>query len=206
MNVQVRGDYTPEPNETFTLALANMVGGSPLDPTGTATIEDEDPLESLPLVSISDLEVLESNRGTYTVQLAVSLSAPFPAPVTVDFATVPGGTATAGLDYNEVAPTQLRFAPGVTERVARITLHGDAVIEPDETVLVALSNLVHANPGDTDAVITMVDDDAVPTLSVAPVSVSEGTGGPTTAVFTFELDRPSGHRHVSGMRQPTGPL
>ena len=192
VNVQVRGDYTPEPNESFTLLLSGVVGGSLADGSGTATIEDEDPPESLPLVSIGDVEVIESNRATYTVQLAVSLSAPFPAPVTVDFTTVPGGTATAGLDYNEAAPTQVRFAPGVTERVARITLRGDSEIEPNETVRVALSNLVNANLGDGEADITLVDDDTVPTLSVTPVSVIEGTGGPTTAVFTFELDRPFG--------------
>jgi hypothetical protein len=192
VSVVVRGDYTPEPDETFTLDVANLVGGVVADGTGTGTIVDEDPVESLPLVSIDDFEVVESNRASFTVQLRVSLSAPFPAPVTVDFATALGGTATPGEDYTAVPPTRVTFAAGVTERVARVTLLGDAVIESDEDLIVALSNAVNAVIGDGEAQILVIDDDTVPVLLVNPVTVTEGDAGNTTAVFTIELDRPYG--------------
>ena len=80
---------------------------------------------------------------------------------TVDYA-VSGGTATAGSDYTSVSGT-LTFAPGQSTR--SITLHviDDSEVEPDETVIIKLSNPTGAFLSATDTYeLTIQNNDVAP--------------------------------------------
>jgi len=116
---------------------------------------------SLPTVAVSDASVVETDAGTTTAGLTVTLSAAAATDVSVVWATS-DGTATAGADYVAGGGT-LTFAPGVTSLPISITVNGDVASEPNETVLVTLSNPIGATFGDAAGVVTILDDEPDPT-------------------------------------------
>ena len=80
---------------------------------------------------------------------------------TVDYA-VTGGTATAGSDYTNVSGT-LTFAPGQSTRSITLPVIDDAEVEPDETVVLKLSNPTGALLGTLDAYeLTIRNNDVAP--------------------------------------------
>jgi hypothetical protein len=80
--------------------------------------------------------------------------------VTVDYA-VTGGTATGGgVDYTLAAGT-LTFAAGTTTQNITVTVVDDALDEPDETVIIALSGPSNATLGTVDEhTFTIIDNDS----------------------------------------------
>jgi Ca2+-binding RTX toxin-like protein len=186
--VTVKGDALDEPNETFNLVLSNPVGATLSKTTAVATIVDTD---DPPGFSVADATVVEGN-GTKTVLAAVTLPAALKTTASVKLATTPTGTATAGVDYVAKAPTTVTFLAGQVRKTVAITIKGDTVVEPNETFGLALSNPVGAAIADGTGVVTIVDDDTTPVLSVQPVATIEGNSGTRLATFTLRLDRPSG--------------
>ena len=77
--------------------------------------------------------------------LPVSLTAPAEEVVTVDYA-VTGGTATPGADYSLAAGT-LTFQVGEISKSIPLIVVNDPGVEPDETVVVTLSNPAGAELG-----------------------------------------------------------
>ena len=186
-DVLVQGDAQDEFDETFSIDLANPLGGTVADGTGVGTIVDDD---AAPFVSIDDVSVTEGDVGTTTASFTVSLSTVSGKPIAVDFATAPG-TAGVPADLAGVAGT-LSFAPGQTTKTVDVDVEGDVLDEFDETYAVNLSNLVNVSPGSVAGMGTIVDDDPLPTVSIADVSVPEGDSGTTTASFVVALSAPSG--------------
>ena len=123
------------------------------------------------------MTVTEGNTGTST---ATSRSAS---------ARASGQTVTVELRDGERhgdAPGRLRgrgrrrsrFAPGqVSRRRSPSTVHGDVLDEIDETFFVNLSNAVERDDRRRQALGTITDDDALPTLSIGDVTVTEGNTG-----------------------------
>lgn len=135
--------------------------------------------------------------GTATV--TVTRTSGTDGAVTVDYATVAGGTATggasctAGIDYINASGT-LMFANGDSSKTFNVTICNDAVNEPSETVNMALSN---ATGGATigspsTAVLTITDDDLPPgSLSINDVRMFEGNSGSKNFVFTVSYNGPT---------------
>jgi uncharacterized delta-60 repeat protein/uncharacterized repeat protein (TIGR01451 family) len=79
--------------------------------------------------------------------------------VSVQYATVTGGSAVAGSDYTTRSGT-LTFANGQTNRTFTIPITDDSNVEPDKTINVRLSGVTGgATIGLTNAVVTIVDND-----------------------------------------------
>ncbi|MEF3273871.1 MAG: sodium:calcium exchanger, partial [Chloroflexus sp.] len=176
--VGVIGDTISEDDEFFIVNLSNprpTMPGQPsllvsdetvlfTDSVGVGTIRDDDP----PAVSFtaSNLFVSES-AGDVTV--TVTLSRATTSPVTVNYATIAGGTAQPGdgtnpsHDYIPVSGL-LSFAPGVTSQTFTISiLNNSGTDDPFETILIALSNPTNATLGDpVIATVTIID--ATPAL------------------------------------------
>ena len=72
-----------------------------------------------------------------------------------------------------------------------MTVKGDTLNEPTETFVVNLGRH-NAFLADTQAVGTITNDDPLPTLSIADVSIAEGDVGTVHAVFTVTLSAASG--------------
>lgn len=186
VTVLIAGDVLNEPDETFTVTLAIPTNAVIANGVGTGTIVNDD---GTPIISIDNPSFAEGNSGTTPAAFTVSLSNPSSSPVTVQFATS-DGTAAAGSDYAATMGT-LTFTPGQTSQSITVLVNGDLVTEPDETFTVGLTSPVNATLGTGTATGTIVNDDAVPSVSINNVSVTEGNSGGTAAVFGVSLTGPS---------------
>jgi len=92
------------------------------------------------------------------VLLSVVLSGTTPYTATVACA-VSGGTAVGGVDYTAV-PGTLTFMPGTLTNTFVLTVAEDADPEPNETIVLTLSNTTHALPGVDTHTYTILDNDA----------------------------------------------
>jgi hypothetical protein len=183
ITVVVNGDTFDEADETFFVNLSNAVNAGISVGQGVGTILDDDPPPSM---LITDAVVSEGNSGTTTnLVFQVRLSTASGKTVSVDYATA-NGTATVGSDYQPANGT-LTFPPGTILQTVNVTVNGDNLVEPDETVLVNLSNVANATIGRGQGVGKILDDDELPSLTVTDASVTEGDSGTTNAVFTVLL-------------------
>lgn len=115
----------------------------------------------IPALSVGDATVAEGDSGTTTLSFPVSLSVAPTQPVSVTYVTA-DGTATAPADYAAANGT-LTFLSGEKLKTVAIAVVADTVMEPDETLTLALSNPAGATLGDGTAVGTITNDDtAVP--------------------------------------------
>src|SRR5207249_3845101 len=139
----------------------------------------------VPNVSINDVSVTEGNSGTTHAVLTVSLSVASGLPVTMNWATA-DGTASARSEYAPGSGT-LTVAPGVTTQTLTNEVNGDLANELDESFVVNLSNVANATIAKAQGVVTIVNDDGPPSLSINDVTVTEGNSGTTEAVLTVSL-------------------
>ncbi len=186
-SVTVNGDTTVEPNETFQLIASSAVGAVDVKGVAIGTIVNDDSTA----ISIGDASVAEGNSGTTSMTVTVSLSQPSSVPVTFHIATA-DGTAKAGSDYLAVPYTALTIPAGTTSMPFNITINGDTTFEPNETFVVNLSGVTGASIARSQGTGTIVNDDAMPSLSVNNIAVFEGNRGTTQATFTVSLSAPSG--------------
>ncbi|MDQ1479487.1 MAG: large repetitive protein, partial [Actinomycetota bacterium] len=152
----ITGDVIKEGNEAFVLNLSAPTNAALADPSGQATIIDE---EGRLFASIKDASVSEGNSGTKNLTFTVTLSAAPAAgqSATVDVATT-DGTATAGSDYTAVAPTTtLTFSAGQSTKTVNVPIKGDTTVEPNETLMLTLSapsaNTIVADSGGLGAIV-----------------------------------------------------
>ena len=132
--VDVSGDTTVEPTETFNVLLSDATGGITIsDGTGVGTIANDDTTD----ISIADASVLEGDGGTSILTFTVTRSGDTTTAVDVAYATG-DGSATAGEDYTAETGT-VSFAAGDTTAEITIAVSGDETFEGDETLAVTLS-------------------------------------------------------------------
>jgi hypothetical protein len=187
VSLTVTGDTLDEANETVLVNLSAPANATIGDAQGVGTILDDDLAPSL---SIADASVTEGNTGTSDATFVVTLSAGSGQTVTVSYATA-NGSATVGSDYVNTSGT-LTFPAGTTSQAVPVAVIGESMNETNETFSVTLSAAVNATIARSQAAGTIVNDDPVPTISVADLSVQEGNSGTTNAVFTLTLSAASG--------------
>src|SRR5205823_2321031 len=131
-------DTLDESYETVNLTLSNPTGGATLGTPDTAM---------LTIIDNDSGGVLQFSSATYSVSegvlsgkavIKVTRSGGTASGVTVDYATS-DGTATDGSDYIATSGT-LTFAAGQTSGTFTIPIINDALDEPNETVILTLSN------------------------------------------------------------------
>ena len=175
ISVQLLDDGDHEPTETFEVVLADPTNSVIADGTGEARILDDD----TPTISIDDLSVSESAA---TAQATVRLTRPAYDEVTLRYGTA-AGTAIATMDYTAQSQVAVTIPAGATTATVAVPILADDVYEADESFFVDLSDPAVAELGsDTRAVITIVDDDAPPALSVGDAQAVAESAGPL--VFT----------------------
>ena len=182
--VNVVGDTTQEPDETFTVQLSNPTNATLAKSQGTCTIFNDDGVPPQPTISISDVNHAEGSNGTTSFDFTVSLSAASNQTVTVNYATA-DGSALAGSDY-QTANSMLTFAAGETLKTISVQVIGDTQDEPNENFLVDLSNPTNATLAKAQGTGTIVNDDNVPApllqFSQGNYSVPEDLGALTVTV------------------------
>ena len=186
-NVPVKGDLLDEPDENFFMILSSPVNTSISRGRGVGTIIDND---APPSITIDDVRIGEGNVGQRVASFRLKLSSPSGQVVKVNYSTV-GVTATAGEDFEAVAPTQIAFTTGNLYAYARVLIKGDTLNESDETFNVNLSGATGATIADTKALGTILNDDPTPALTISDVSIAEGNSGTKNLTFTVTLSAPS---------------
>jgi hypothetical protein len=144
----------------------------------------------IPNLTINDAMVTEGNAGTVTATFTVSLSAPANgADVTFNIATQ-NNTAVSGSDYVVKNLTNQVIPAGQQTYTFTATVNGDAVIEPDETFFVNVTNVSGANVTDGQGLGTIQNDD-LPALSINDLTQNEGNTDTSTFSFTVHLSSPA---------------
>jgi len=108
-------------------------------------------------LGVLDTSVVEGDRGTQKVRVAVQLSRPSSQTVSVSYRTV-DGTAHTKSDYNGTSGS-LTFQPGEIAKTITITIKSDRKPEPSETFTVQIYNAVGAEIADGVATVTILDND-----------------------------------------------
>jgi hypothetical protein len=142
-------------------------------------------------VFIDNVTVTEGDADPTNAVFQVRLSAPSGLAVSMSFATT-NGSATSGLDY-QATNGLLTFSPGQTNLSLAIPVWGDQLSESNETFSVWLRDLTNAVTGDLMGLVTVQDNDPLPSLSVqAPIPINEPAGGTTNLAFAVSLSPASG--------------
>ncbi|MFD2786059.1 T9SS type A sorting domain-containing protein [Hymenobacter rubripertinctus] len=120
-----------------------------------------------------------------TIQIPITLSTISSQDVKVDVViATPGGTATSPADYTFTTQT-ITIPKGATTQNATLTIIDDAVVEPAETIILSLQNVLPANVatlGTSTYTITITDNDVAPAPTVstiAALTVNDAAGVPT---------------------------
>ncbi len=176
ITVMLCGDSAEEGAETLRLRLT---GVSPNAHVGSP---------SMAVVTIQENDeggVLKWSAATYSASegagqavLTVSRSGGSAGSVTVGY-VIAGGTATAGADFNGLAPSgsltgTLEFAANVKSRTLTIPLVNDTEIEPNETFTVTLQNAQGgaAVGSPVVATVTITDNDRTGTVQFSSPTAS----------------------------------
>lgn len=172
-------DIIYEGNETIILQLSNSLGGAYLGTSSMvlSIVDNETP--SYGDLSFS-LASYAANENATSLDITVLRQNGSDGAVSVDYATVTGGSATAAADYASTTGT-LNFADGVASAVFSVTINDDAIYEGDETVALQLSNVSGgASVVTADATLTIIDNDAPAygdlSFSLTSYSVNENAG------------------------------
>ena len=183
--VSVTDDALDEPDETVVVVLSHASSGTSIaTASGTGTITDND----IPGFSIDSPSVVEGDSGSTVLTFTVSLNPASHQPATVHYADAGTGTATSGTDYETLAGGTLRFAAGETSKTIAVSVTGDAEFEPDETVVIALSNATSdASIATASGTGTIANDDDTPVFSIDSPSVEEGDADSVNLTFTVTL-------------------
>ena len=164
-SVTIDGDDKLESDEMFHVALSNLVAGDPMrdvsiqDGSALGTIVNDD---SLPTLSIEDVEINEPESGIIDVVFTVTMSNPSETDVTVDFATA-GDSAqdeNGEGDFQSTSGTMTLVGDPTnsTEQTITVQVNSDDVSEQVETFTVILSNPQGATVADDTGVGTITDD------------------------------------------------
>ena len=184
--VEVKGDDIDEQHETFAVNLTDPVNATIAAAQGTVTIGDDDG----PTISINSVSITEGNPPSITgAVFTLTLSAPSVQDVFVFFATA-NGTATSGIDYQQVNSGFAFIPAGQTSTTASVRVFGDFTIESDETFTVTLQNPSNTTiaPGQGTGTCTILNDDSNGKLQFgsATVSTTEGVGNLVVQVNRVE--------------------
>ena len=187
--VPTADDSTDEHDETFTVTLSDPSANAELatDATATGTILDDD---ALPVLNVENASATEGAPVVFTVTLSPASG----KTATLQWrAEVSGGDglldATLGLDFASIGGT-LTFDPGQTERTIEVATLDDTLDEADEIFVIrrgAAENAKYSSIVDS-GVGTIVDNDALSALSIAPAAGTEGG----LVTFTVTLSPASG--------------
>ena len=169
IDVPIVDDRVHEEEESFRLVLDNPEGAELGNSEGTVTILDNDlapTFRTVPVVYV---------REGGVAQVHVRLSTASSQPVTASYSTE-DVTATGGKDYESEVAGAITIGAGEMEAVIEVATHDDAEHEGREAFVVQLDEGVRI-------VVTILDNDSIPGLTVEDVTISEDGGRAKVAVM-----------------------
>ncbi|MBC8767186.1 gliding motility-associated C-terminal domain-containing protein [Arenibacter sp. BSSL-BM3] len=184
--INVSGDTTVEPNETFAVTLSGPSAGYTIGTAtalGTITNDDSDDMSMGGNVTQS-----EGNAGSTTFNFTANRTGSTAAAATATFTVTGSGADPAnGADFvgGTFPSGTANFAIGSSTATITINVNGDTTVEPNETFSVTLSAPTAGYAvGTATALGTITNDDNDVMSMGGGVTLSEGNSGTTAFNFT----------------------
>jgi hypothetical protein len=127
----------------------------------------------LPMVSISNASVIEGDSGADSLLFTVTLSAPVAFPVAINYQTADNTAMITDNDYSAASGVVTFPANSIAPQTISVAVIGDIRAEPDEQLLVSLSNPPPSvTISDGRGIGTIVNDDNLGNCaySISPLS------------------------------------
>jgi hypothetical protein len=185
ITIEVSGDVEVEPDEGFAVTLSNPSGDAQIttsEAAGTIANDDADVVltmnpQTVPEDGSTNLAYTFTRTGATSEALTVHFSVGGSATLDADY--VSSGAATFSATTGTVT-----FAAGNNTTVLTVDPVSDTTVEPDETVVLALTPASGYNVAVPSAATgTIANDDAEVRLAVTPLVVTED--GATNLLYTF---------------------
>ncbi len=142
-------------------------------------------------LSVNNSTVAEA-AGTSTITATLSATAASDTIVTL---TATGTATGSGTDYT-LSSNTITITAGNTTGTTTLTAVQDLLDEANETVIIDITGITGGDSatesGTQQQTITITDDDAAPTVSIANTSLTEGNSGSSNMTFTATLSTASG--------------
>jgi hypothetical protein len=190
ITINVSGDSDVEPDEGFTVTLANPSGNAEIiSATADGTILNDDVNIDISLVA-NQASGLEGDSGSTAFTFQVTRSGFTGVETTVDFAVLASATGANAADFTGgVLPSgTVSFGVGDTDEIITINVSGDTLAEADEAFTVSLSNANNGEIVTGTATSTITNDDSNLSITALDASQAEGDAGEST-VFRFLVTR-----------------
>lgn len=124
-------------------------------------------------INVSDVT---TNESMDSAQVQICMAGPTTENVTV-YLTTSDSTALAPTDYTSQTNIMITIAAGQTCSIMTIPIINDTISEINEVFKINLSSASpNASIGDGLATVTIIDDEAVPTVSIQDITVNEESG------------------------------
>ncbi|MFH1253067.1 MAG: Calx-beta domain-containing protein [Candidatus Uhrbacteria bacterium] len=190
ITITIVSDSVDEANETVIVTMGDPTNATKgLVDVHTATINDDD---DPPSIAVADVEVAE---GIGTATVTVTMTGTSYQSVSVNYATS-NGTAVSGSDYTSASSTLTWTAGQTGAKTFNVSISDDSLDENNETVNITLSDVVNGTISDSAGVLTITDNDDLPTVAWTSSSQAESEGGDGSMTVTAQLSAVSG-RDVS---------
>lgn len=194
----IANDTLDENDETLSIALSapsNATLGTASVATYTIVDNDVSPSAKIDFRTVTGAptSTAEVSEATTRLSVPIILSAAAGRPITVNLASVVGGTALLGTDFT-LPTTSVTFAPGETSKSLILNITNDRLNEALETIRLALTSSIATISTGSTATVNIIDNDAAPTVSfeTSASSGSEGVASPQTV--RVKLSAVSGQR------------
>ncbi len=190
--VPVNNESLYESTETLNLTLSNVQNASVAITSNVGSIINDD---QPPTISIGDVESNEAGALNFTI----SLNAESAVNVTGVLSTT-GFSAVSGTDFVPLSNKAFTITAGSQTTSVQVNLIDDLVYEASESMTATLGNLSNATADNLSARGTILDNDAMPHLSINDVSANESSNRIT---FTLSLNTIS-EVDVTGLAYTSG--
>lgn len=187
--------------KNVSVTLSNPTNGATVGSPGIATLTIEDNDDPGPIDFANSINIAREGYGTAVIN--VVRTAADSGPVSVQYATVSGGSAVGGsscdsaeVNYLNSTGTVSWAANDVSPKSIAITLCNDTVIEPDKTVVVTLSNPTGGARLGSNASTTLniIDDDHIFTVTNTS---DDGPGSLRQALVAANSFEPTDSSHIN---------
>ncbi|HET9503679.1 MAG TPA: endonuclease [Hymenobacter sp.] len=210
VTLTVTGDTQPEADETVVLTLQNPGTGASIGGPATHTLtilNDDGPAPTVAFATATG-SIAEGNSGTSTYAATATLTNPgsLTFPITVPVAVVAAGTTAASPDDYTLATSTITFASATAlSQPVTVTIVGDVLPEPNETVVLRLgtpsnASVVVGTPA--THTLTILNDDTPPAgVSCSAPYFSKYFESATGNTKVLEIFNPTtATRNLSGLR------
>lgn len=190
--IAIPDDAAHEGDETFTVAMSRPGGGATLGvpSVATVTVVDDDLAPAIRFVWASITPTEGAGSGFI---IGIERNGDASGPSSVRYETL-AGTATPGDDYEAVGG-RIDYAAGQTGASLFVGILDDAFDEPNETFTLRLFDPVGAQLDEPhELLVTIVDNDGAPSVSISDATAIEGDSGATPMNFMLHLQPASGQQ------------